>query len=65
MQKLYGISVKNGQNLKILLRFEIEGKLTKKTFFWTKKCFFLEILKFQNRIFLSFLVFHQKNSFCH
>ena len=63
MQKIYGISVKNGQKLKILLRFEIEGKLTKKTFFWTKKCFFvffLQILKFLKRFFFVICGFPSK-----
>ena len=58
MQKICGISVKNGQKLKTLLRVEIERKLTKKTFFGPKNIFlfvvFLEILKFQNRIFCDF-----------
>ena len=69
MQNIYSISVKNEQKLETLLRVEIERKLTifeKKTF-WSKFffsfVFFFEILKFQNQIFLSFLVFHQKNIF--
>ena len=66
MQKIYGISVKDRQKLKIPLRVKIVGKLTKKTFFFDQKmffCFFWEILKFQNRIFLLFFVFHQKQFF--
>ena len=65
MQKIYGISVENGEKLKTLLRVEIEGKLTKKLFFGPKNIFlfFFGDVESSKPNFLSFLVFHQKRIF--